>query len=151
MSAASGDTVLDDGTAIGHRVIGELLLARGADVNLQHAGHGFTALMYAAFQPGTMDMLRLLLAAGARLDLRDNDGFTALQLAEAEGNAEGARMIRRVRAQRPWVRVHRHACVVGKLAITIVRWCNEVVEAHNRPDGRGAALAEAEFLEAARG
>lgn len=74
MSAASGDTVLDDGTAIGHRVIGELLLARGADVNLQHAGHGFTALMYAAFQPGTMDMLRLLLAAGARLDLRDNDG-----------------------------------------------------------------------------
>jgi len=60
-------------------------------------------------------------------------------------------MIRRVRAQRRWVRVHRHACVVGKLAITIVRWCNEVVEAHNRPDGRGAALAEAEVLEAARG
>jgi hypothetical protein len=56
------------------------LLDAGVDVNATY-GNGLTALMWAAGYDRA-DTVRLLLAKGARQDLRDNRGLTAREIAE---------------------------------------------------------------------
>jgi ankyrin repeat protein len=65
----------------------ELLLQRGADANVQGTLEGFTPLMTAAAE-GLVEVVRLLLAAGADRDLEDKDGDTALSFARQNGHAE---------------------------------------------------------------
>ena len=57
----------------------QLLLDRGLDINAQ-ASDGQTALHGAAMQ-GYDDVIRFLAAKGAKLDTRDKDGFTPLDVA----------------------------------------------------------------------
>jgi ankyrin repeat protein len=64
-----------------------LLLERGIDVNAQ-ASDGKTALHGAAMQ-GFDDVIRFLVAQGARLDIGDKDGFTALDVALGKAGGFG--------------------------------------------------------------
>jgi ankyrin repeat protein len=79
-------------TALGSAVIGNrpevvrLLLARGAAVNHMDDA-GMTPLIYAAaIDFGHSTIVDMLLAAGARPDVRDKEGLTALERARRDGN-----------------------------------------------------------------
>ena len=63
----------------GHEQMVEMLLKRGASVNLQD-GKGYTALTAAAFRNHS-SIVRRLLQAGAQSDLRTVYGHTALFMA----------------------------------------------------------------------
>lgn len=65
----------------------ELLLERGAKVNVRGTLEGFTPLMTAAAE-GLVDVVQVLLDAGADPDLTDKDGDTALKFARQNGHAE---------------------------------------------------------------
>ncbi len=62
----------------------ELLLANGADSNIP-SDRGYTPLMRAAGN-GSAEIVRMLLAAGANVDMRDCNGKSASQLANEMGN-----------------------------------------------------------------
>ena len=69
----------------GHESVAKALLdgkykGRGADVNLQRPGDSWTPLMNASWR-ACESFVRLLLERGARLELQDGDGWTALHLA----------------------------------------------------------------------
>ena len=65
----------------------ELLLKKGASVNVQGTLEGFTPLMTAAAE-GLVDVVRLLLTYGADRNLEDQDGDTALSFAKRNGHTE---------------------------------------------------------------
>lgn len=65
----------------------DLLVKRGAEVNVQGTLEGFTPLMTAAAE-GLVEVVRVLLAAGANPDLVDKDGDTALSFARQNGHNE---------------------------------------------------------------
>ena len=60
----------------GHERVVDLLLQRGAEINLQSSA-GYTALMLAAFH-GHERVVELLLRRGAEINLQKSDGVTAL-------------------------------------------------------------------------
>jgi ankyrin repeat protein len=76
----------------GNRELAESLLARGAELN---AGEGSNTPLHGAVLWGTPDMVTWLLAKGARTDIGDNDGKTALEVAEANGKTEAAELLRK--------------------------------------------------------
>ena len=65
----------------------QALLESGLDVNATYE-HDLTLLMWAAGQ-GHADVARLLLARGARPEMRDDRGLTASEIARMAGH-EGA-------------------------------------------------------------
>jgi ankyrin repeat protein len=77
--------------ALGNRVdIARALISSGADVNRVSAFPvaGTTALHLASsIDQGDDRMVKLLLAAGARVDLRNQEGLTPLEVAERAHNA----------------------------------------------------------------
>lgn len=73
----------------------DLLLKNGADVHLQD-GMG-TALMAAGFK-GSREIVKRLLAAGARVDERNGIGATALMFAAMTGRVEVVKMLLKHRA-----------------------------------------------------
>ncbi len=83
-------------------VLVKALLKRGADVNLKNE-RGTTPLMTAVMSRGsTVEIVKLLLAAGADPDARNNDGESALSMldvyvTEKHERAELARSIRKQR------------------------------------------------------
>jgi uncharacterized protein len=68
-----------------------LILERGVDVNRRFQNDS-TALMWAAGY-GHVEVLRMLLEAGARPELRDNRGKTASMIAREEGHPGAAEML----------------------------------------------------------
>lgn len=78
-----GNTALSNASWRGHARAVRLLLESGADVNAQSTDGGWTALMGAA-ENTYGDVVELLLAHKARLDLVNEDGDTALDLALAQ-------------------------------------------------------------------
>jgi uncharacterized protein len=62
------------------------LLAKGVDANAVYR-NDLTALMWAAGY-GNNDAVKVLLDAGARVDLKDNRGKTAADIARERGYAE---------------------------------------------------------------
>ena len=66
--------------------------ARGANIEAQD-GAGDTPLMHAC-QKGRVDIVRLLLAKGARRDARNLQMETASTIAEREGKAEIAKLLK---------------------------------------------------------
>ena len=63
-----------------------------ADVNLRASQHGQTALMLAVSH-GRLDMVQLLLEAGADINIRDEDGSTALMCAAEHGHADIVKLL----------------------------------------------------------
>ena len=61
----------------------QLLLDAGVAPDIPHV-HQLTALMWAA-GAGSVETIRLLLARGARTDLRDDRGLTAADIARQAG------------------------------------------------------------------
>jgi ankyrin repeat protein len=77
-----------------------LLIEHGAELDVQDE-RGCTPLMLTA--PDHADLINLLLLSGARTDLRDDDGYTAVEhaLAQADGFSRmGRDEIERVEAER---------------------------------------------------
>ena len=70
-----------------------LLIEHGADVNAQSSNLGRTPLLIAAGYPGTVDVLRLLLAHRANLHARDRSGSTALAMAMQSADVEVLRFL----------------------------------------------------------
>jgi uncharacterized protein len=70
-----------------------LLLARGAEVDARETGTGNTALMLAANR-ARLEEVRVLLQAGADVNLKARDGWTALAAAEMIGDDEIAALLR---------------------------------------------------------
>lgn len=76
-----------------------LLITHGADLNLRRGGtgwprSGWTGLHYAAGY-GLLDLIELMLARGAALDSRDDEGRTPLEVAMEEKQTEAVEMLRR--------------------------------------------------------
>ena len=70
----------------GYADVARLLVARGANLNLQN-GNGGTALMFATMF-GRNELVRLLVEAGADQTIADRRGLTALHLAGQQGNEQ---------------------------------------------------------------
>ncbi len=69
-----------------------LLIQGGADVNCVDGGEGWSPLMFAAAE-GHLPVLETLLKHGAKRDVIDTDGDTALSFAEQKGHKEAATFI----------------------------------------------------------
>ena len=76
-SALAGLIVNGDAVAL------KEVLGKGADPNVRDPRNGTTALILAAFL-GRVDIAKMLLAAGADLHAKNNDGATALSVAELD-------------------------------------------------------------------
>ena len=76
------------------------LVAAGANVNARSTDTGRTPLLIAANYPGTVELLKLLLAQGADLRAKDAAGFTALGLAMLARGCRG-RPLSRGEGSRP--------------------------------------------------
>jgi len=74
-----------------HRAVVKRLFAL-ADVNMRASQHGQTALMLAVSH-GRLDMVQLLLEAGADVNIRDEDGSTALMCAAEHGHVEIVKLL----------------------------------------------------------
>ena len=69
------------------------LVAAGANVNARSTDVGRTALLVAANYPGTVELLKLLLAHGADLHVKDTAGFSALGMAMLSADVEVVRFL----------------------------------------------------------
>lgn len=75
----------------GHDDVAGILIAAGADVNAPQR-HGWTPL-HGAAQNGSLVTVERLLAAGADATARNDDGFSAADLAREAGHAEIAALL----------------------------------------------------------
>ncbi|XP_013419676.1 ankyrin repeat domain-containing protein 39-like [Lingula anatina] len=82
----SGYTALHYASRNGHLAVCELLLTSGASVNVQTRAGAATPLHRAAYC-GHQDILQLLMKYGAREDMVDSDGKTALHKAAENGHS----------------------------------------------------------------
>lgn len=85
-------TALHHATVCGRTSVVELLIAAGANVNIQQPQDGKTALMNAALE-GRPEIAKLLIQAGANMNAKDREGNTALIIAAEVGNAEVAAVL----------------------------------------------------------
>jgi len=76
----------------GNSPAAELLIESGADISIRNAVRGHTALHTAAGW-GFLRVTELLIAKGAELDVRDENGFTPLHDAASLGHLETAKML----------------------------------------------------------
>jgi ankyrin repeat protein len=70
----------------------QLLLRHGANASMKLPMSGSTPLIFAAAYPN-MEVVRLLVAAGADVNAKDNDGHTAAVIAADRGTDEVARFL----------------------------------------------------------
>lgn len=77
----------------GHAHVVKYLIEAGADVNAtDHVNT--TALLRMVLECEQTEIVRLLIQAGAKTDIKADSGMTALQLAEAGGCTENAKVLR---------------------------------------------------------
>ncbi|XP_014668471.1 PREDICTED: KN motif and ankyrin repeat domain-containing protein 1-like [Priapulus caudatus] len=74
-----------------HRSVIQRLFSLG-DVNIRASQHGQTALMLAVSH-GRLDLVRMLLEAGAEVNIKDVDGSTALMCASEHGHMEIVKLL----------------------------------------------------------
>jgi len=88
----TGATPLHCAAGTGHKDVAELLLAKGAEVNVADID-GRTPLHYAATM-GHKNVVELLLAKGAYVNAKDKNGATPLSLATFLGYKDIAELLR---------------------------------------------------------
>ena len=71
----------------------KVLLQHGADVNARDDWHGDTPLIHACFATGFSEVWGILIDAGAEVDARNDEGWTALHNAALYSEVEGARFL----------------------------------------------------------
>jgi uncharacterized protein len=77
----------------------KLLLEKGADAHLRN-DYGYTALMYAASaERNDLELIRVLLAKRAEINVKAKDGETALKLAGRKGRTETVRLLEKAGAK----------------------------------------------------
>ncbi|HEX5323530.1 MAG TPA: ankyrin repeat domain-containing protein [Capsulimonadaceae bacterium] len=81
-----GGTALMCASSVGNADMVQLLLERGAKVNIREATYGNTALIDAS-QAGSLASVKLLLAHGADVSVANNRGETALSVASVGGHS----------------------------------------------------------------
>ena len=79
---------------LGHKNIGAILLAKGADINIR-SSDGRTPLIWCAFRNHDK-FAQYLLENGAALDLEDNEGWNALDIAIIRMNYQVALLLHQV-------------------------------------------------------
>ena len=89
-----GKTPLHNATVLGHKEIGELLITKGADVNVKGNRTGSTPLHRAALGD-RKEIAELLIAAGADVNAKNDFGSTPLDWAVDEDNTETANLLRK--------------------------------------------------------
>jgi ankyrin repeat protein len=89
---ATGETPIMTCAGSGAADAVRTLVARGADVNAKEPSQNQTALMWAAAERYP-NVVRLLIEAGAQLQARTKQGFTALHFAAREGDLAGVRQL----------------------------------------------------------
>ena len=82
----------------GHTSTVEALLSAGADANVKDLKYGATALMGAASN-GHIDIVKALIQKGAKLDEKNNNGMTALEMAKAKGRTGVASTLEMAKAK----------------------------------------------------
>lgn len=89
-----GDTPLETAVAAGNLEVVEFLLDAGADPNAD-VDDGCTSLLTAVSNnhADSLEIMRRLLSAGAKIDERGMNGWTPLHAAAASGDVEKARML----------------------------------------------------------
>lgn len=92
---AHGLPILFYAAAVGNRKIGEMLVARGADVN---AGAGGNTALHGAAWFGRFDFAQWLLSQGGDVSVKDYSGKTPLAVAEERGQVELAALLHQQRA-----------------------------------------------------
>jgi len=90
--AENGKTALYQAVNDGFQTIAEVLLARHANVNLAETKRGYTPLHIAA-QSGRTNLMQMLIAAGALVDVQTSAGRTALSLAVESGSLEAVKLL----------------------------------------------------------
>jgi uncharacterized protein len=75
-----------------HRSVAELLLDKGASVDMQSEDRGYSPLMDAS-HIGSADLVALFIERGADPDLKSKDGQTALVVAVGRNDVETARLL----------------------------------------------------------
>jgi ankyrin repeat protein len=122
---AQGVPIVCVATRNGHKKIVELLLERGADVNVLSQDRGNSPLMEAAVRGDDLSVRRFL-EAGANPNLVSKSGQTALMLAIGEGHKEIVRVLIEYRADlaikdslgmtaRKYAEIFRHEEIVAQL------------------------------------
>ena len=89
--AAQAGPLLLDAALKGETEIADLLISKGADVNVRDQSGGTP--LHAAALKGRTAIAKLLLDHGAAVDARDNDGLTPLDTAAISGAAEVAALL----------------------------------------------------------
>ena len=84
---ALGDTPLHSAVEHEYIDIAKILLSENVDINAKDHKTGATPLHYTAFN-GDKQLMELLIAHGAALDIEDDEGRTALEVAEEKGHAQ---------------------------------------------------------------
>ena len=101
--------------------------------------------MYAA-KHGRLAITQRLLRAGARTDLVDNGGMTALWWAEDWGHTAIAQLLVRViTARRRWARLRRVAPLAGRIGCALRAWYADYLRRSYAPGGVGFKRAREEF------
>jgi ankyrin repeat protein len=77
-----------------------LMIDRGADINARNPDGGETAVMAASFSKDTIGTLKYLLKRGAAINLLDDAGRTALDIATFRENKKAVELLRLYGAQR---------------------------------------------------
>lgn len=96
LPAPVGDELLLLCAGLGHEKIARALLDKGINVNAKGIKQRTSLMAAAAFDKP--DMVRLLLEYGADLDAKDEDGLSAIQVAENKGNHEVLTLLRNSQA-----------------------------------------------------
>lgn len=114
----------------GHRDIFDLLLARGADVDVREGG-GFTVLHEAA-ATGNLEYIRVLLAHGANPSARTDDGKLPEDFARERKLTEAQQLLAPASTHRCRNSVRTKIITAAARSATIIAW---------RPKTRAAALS----------
>ena len=87
-----GKTSLMFACSRGHRIVAEMLLSHGANIDISLSKGGGNALMYAV-AAGNVQVLRLLLDRGANIYQTDHFGDSALMFAVVDARIEVVRLL----------------------------------------------------------